>query len=170
MNIIEKDGYKFTVDIENTREYYKTHSLCDCSACRNYYAQIKDFLPSADEWLNDFGVDISRPDETTWYQNDDETISYDACYTVCGKVAEHGRYEFDFKDKVFTSAVITDPNDVLGDFPNEQTGEYFGIIFYNITLPWILDEPLSSKNVVKKKKERRGWHRLCDRKQSSIIQ
>ncbi len=142
MKTIEKDSYKFTVDIENTREYYKAHSLCDCSACRNYCALIKDFLPSADEWLNDFGVDITRPDETILYQNDDGTISYDACYTVCGKVAEHGGYEFDFKDKAFTSAVITSPDDILGCFPNKQKGEYFGIIFYSITLPWALNEPL----------------------------
>lgn len=41
MELISKDGYKFTVDIEKTKEYYNTHSLCDCVCCRNYYKQIE---------------------------------------------------------------------------------------------------------------------------------
>lgn len=140
--IMEENGYKFLVDIEKTKEYYKTHTLCDCSACRNFYLQINDILPSVSMWLKNFGVDITRPDETSWIQNDDDTISYDACYTVCGKILENGKNEFDFNDNVFTSAVVTNPDDVLGYFPNEQQGDYFGIIFYNINLPWNLNESL----------------------------
>ena len=43
--VIEKSGYKFDVEIDATKEYDKTHSVCDCSYCRNYEAQIVEYLP-----------------------------------------------------------------------------------------------------------------------------
>ena len=39
MTTIKIDEYTFSVDVEKTREYYETHSLCDCASCRNFYAQ-----------------------------------------------------------------------------------------------------------------------------------
>jgi len=63
MTTIQKDEYVFSVDVEKTKEYYKTHTLCDCVCCRNYYAQIKDKLPKLNAFLSEFGVDISKPDE-----------------------------------------------------------------------------------------------------------
>lgn len=150
---IEKEDYRFSVDIAKTAEYYRTHALCDCSACRNFYRQIKDSLPNACAWLEAFGADITRPDETMWIQNDDKTISYDACYTVCGRISAYGKYEFDFRDSVFTCAVITDPKHDGNYFPNEQQGDYFGIVFYNITLPWILDEPFPEEDRPEKRRQ-----------------
>ena len=43
--VIEKSGYKFDVEIDATKEYDKMHSVCDCSYCRNYEAQIVEYLP-----------------------------------------------------------------------------------------------------------------------------
>ncbi len=40
MTKIQKDEYVFEVDIEKTIEYYKTHSLCECECCENFYTQI----------------------------------------------------------------------------------------------------------------------------------
>ncbi len=45
MTTIKIDEYTFFVDVEKTREYYKTHSLCDCASCRNFYAQVRGKLP-----------------------------------------------------------------------------------------------------------------------------
>lgn len=45
MTTIKIDEYTFFVDVEKTREYYKTHSLCDCASCRNFYAQARGKLP-----------------------------------------------------------------------------------------------------------------------------
>ena len=58
MTKIEKDEYVFSVDVEKTQEYYRTHSICDCAYCRNYYAQIKNKLPKLNDFLSEFGVDI----------------------------------------------------------------------------------------------------------------
>lgn len=45
MTTIKIDEYTFFVDVEKTREYYETHSLCDCASCRNFYAQVRGKLP-----------------------------------------------------------------------------------------------------------------------------
>lgn len=63
MKQIKINNYKFSVDIEKTKEYYNTHSLCDCVCCRNYYKQIEKELPKLKEFLDNFGVDIAKPDE-----------------------------------------------------------------------------------------------------------
>lgn len=47
MTTIKIDEYTFFVDVEKTREYYETHSLCDCASCRNFYAQVRGKLPES---------------------------------------------------------------------------------------------------------------------------
>lgn len=75
--ILEKGGYKFDVNIDATKEYYKTHSVCDCSCCRNFEAQVGEYLPNLKAFLDEFGVDISKPDETGSVENEkDKTIEY----------------------------------------------------------------------------------------------
>ena len=138
MTKIQKDEYVFEVDIEKTIEYYKTHSLCECDYCENFYVQIKDKFPKLESFLSDFGVDISKPDECMSVESDN-TIQYIGVdYTVCGKVATLGKYEIDIQDDQFFSLVITEGF----ASPNEQTGEYFTISINNIfELPWVLDKP-----------------------------
>ena len=151
MTKIQKDEYVFSVDVEKTQEYYKTHSICDCVCCRNYYAQIKNILPKLNDFLSEFGVDISRPDEIMSFEIDDE-IDYSVDYTVCGNVQSMGQYEIDIYDDLFLSIVITDGF----SSPNEQTGEYFTISIMDIRLPWVLEEPfpkpITEKAVSKIKK------------------
>ena len=138
MPTIQKDEYVFEVDIEKTIEQYKTHLLCECDFCENYYAQIKGKFPKLESFLADFGVDITKPDECMSVESDN-TIQYIGIdYTVCGKVATLGKYEFDIQDDQFFSLVITEGF----ASPNEQTGEYFTISVNNIfELPWVLDKP-----------------------------
>ena len=50
MKTIEKDDWKFSVDIEKTKEYYRTHSICECADCRNFYAQAEEKLPKLKEF------------------------------------------------------------------------------------------------------------------------
>ncbi len=137
MTTIQKDEYVFSVDVEKTREYYKTHSICDCVCCRNYYAQIKNKLPKLNAFLSEFGVDISKPDEIMSVEMDNYIDYINVDYTVCGKVKATGKYEIDIYDDLFLSVVIT--NGFAS--PNEQNGEYFTISVMQITLPWVLDEP-----------------------------
>lgn len=151
MKTIQKDEYIFSVDVEKTNEYYQTHALCDCVCCRNYYPQIKKALPKLAEFLNEFGVDIERPDEICSVESNN-TIDYiNVDYTVCGNVQTMGQYEIDIQDHLFLSLVITDGF----ASPNEQVGEYFTISVMNIELPWVLDEPFPkpiTEKVIKKSK------------------
>ncbi len=157
MPIIKKDGYVFSVYPEQTEEYYKTHSLCDCGYCRNYYAQIKDKLPKLDAFLTCFGVDISKPDEAMSVETDNHITYFCVDYTVCGSVESMGEYEIDIHDNLFLSIVITDGF----ASPNEQPGEYFTISVMNIELPWVLDEPFPGPTKKKTKRISEIFRKSC---------
>lgn len=145
MTRIQKDEYIFSVDIEKTKEYYKTHSICDCACCRNYYTQIKNKFPKLNVFLSEFGIDISKPDEIASIEMDDYIDYLNVDYTVCGTIESMGKYEIDIYDDLFLSIVIT--NGFAS--PNEQTGEYFTISVMQICLPWVLNEPFP-KPITKK--------------------
>ena len=135
------------IDIEQTKEYYKSHSLCDCPCCRNYYAQAKDRFHLLDEFLLELGVSIDRPDEMGCVEMDNEIQYIFASYTVCGKVLEHDRYEIDLHDGgLFLSIVVGD-----GFVPNEQKADYFVVTVYNIVLPWVLNEPFPEAAPIRKR-------------------
>ncbi len=134
--LIKKHNQVFDVNVEATKEYYKNVTLCDCSACRNYYAQVKDKLPLLCDFLAEFGVDISKPDELSWIGAKNEINYLFAAYTVTGRMADEKRCEFQIDDSLLLDVVIE-----KGYVPNEQTGEYFVINVYNISLPWVMDEP-----------------------------
>ena len=121
-----------------TIEYYKTHSLCECESCENFYAQIKGKFQNLESFLADFGVDITKPDECMSVELDN-TIQYIGIdYTVCGKVLTMGQYKIDIQDDLLFSLVITEGF----ASPNGQTGDYFTISISNIfDLPWVLDKP-----------------------------
>lgn len=139
--LIEKDNYKFSVDIEKTKEYYNTHSLCDCVCCRNYYKQIEQELPKLKEFLDNFGVDIAKPDEIMSVENEGFIDYLNVDYTVCGNVINMSEYEIDIYDKLFLNVIVTEGF----ASPNEQTEEYFTLSVTNIRLPWVLDIPYPQK-------------------------
>ncbi len=136
--IIQKQDCKMDVDVEKTIEYYREHPLCTCPACRNFYAQAESKFPKLREFLSDLGVDISRPDETGWDEENGTVDYFFVAYTVNGKILELDKYEIDLNDEgMFLNIVI-------GDYyiPNEQKDEYFVVYVYGIKLPWVLDEEL----------------------------
>ncbi len=154
MTTIMKDEYVFEVNIEETIEYYKTHSLCECDCCENFYTQIKDKFPKLESFLYDFGVDISKPDEIMSVELDNEIQYIGVDYTVCGEVATMGQYEIDIQDNLFFNIVITDGF----SSPNEQTGEYFTISIANVfELPWVLDKPFPTPTPFKTTSKIKGF-------------
>ncbi len=146
--ILELEGNKFDLDIEKTREYYRTHSLCDCVGCRNFYIQAKEKYPLLNNLLEKFGVDISKPDEIAWGDIIDGELDYIIVhYTINGKILEFSGYEIDINDSTFVNVVL-DTNYVPN---NQETKDYFVISIYGILLPYILDEPFTTKEEIKKK-------------------
>ena len=144
--IIKKEDYIMDVDIEQTKEYYKSHSLCDCSSCRNYYTQVKNRFPLLDEFLLELGVNIECPDELGCVESDNKIQYLFAAYTVCGKILEFDKYEIDlFENSGVISITINN-----GYIPNEQKTDHFVVTVYNIVLPWALNEPFPKPISTKK--------------------
>lgn len=123
--------------MKKTQEYYRTHTLCDCSFCRNYCAQIREKFPQLDALLSEFGADAARPDETSSWTVENTVHYYTAEYTICGKIEAMDGCEIDLPDEPPLSIVVTDGYAC----PNEQTGDYFTLSAMLIELPWVLDEP-----------------------------
>ena len=145
--IIQKQDCKMDIDLEQTREYYASHSICDCPCCRNYYAQVKNRFRLLDIFLLELGVSIDRPDEMGCVEADNEIQYIFASYTVCGKILELDKYEIDLNDGgLFLSIVIGDHF-----IPNEQKADYFVVTVYNIVLPWVLSEPFPKAVPTKKR-------------------
>ncbi len=139
MKTIEIDDWKFSVDVEKTKEYYKTHSICECADCRNFYAQIEEKLPKLKEFLSEFGVDISKPDEISSCTYEAEIDYYAVYYSVCGEITKDSEYEIDIYDNLFLSIFVSNGCEV----PNKQTGKCFTFSVMQIQLPWVLGEPLN---------------------------
>lgn len=136
--IIQKQGYRLDVDVEKNVEYSEKLTLCDCPPCRNFYAQADHALPVLKEFLAELGVDVSRPDESGWYEEGEEIVYSFVAYTAVGKILDFDEHEIDLRDGDRFLSIVINENSV----PNEQTEEYFVINVYGITLPWVLDEPL----------------------------
>ena len=137
MTQIVLDAYVFDVDVEKTKHYYQTHSLCECDGCRNFYGQVRQVYPELAEFLQKFGADVEKPDETPWWAVDGR-IEYTPFYTVIGTAAFSRACEINLGTM---QLLITRGEDPLHYIPNEQKEPYFVIGVYNLDLPWVLDEP-----------------------------
>lgn len=134
MTEIEKGGIVFGVDLDTARNHSKTHELCSCPCCRNYYAQVCERLPELAAFLREFGIDAARPDEAMSVENDGRIDYIEVDYTVSGQIKTAKRDEIELGGLRITA---------VDGFvsPNEQTGAYFTLSVTGIVLPWVLDEP-----------------------------
>ena len=139
MAIVKKEDYVFDVDIEKTKDYYLTRTLCDCDECQNYYRQAENTFPKLKGFLSDFGIDIIRPDEICSIYNKGAVDYLVVAYTAVGECVKCGEYEIDIEDGgLFLNLVINN----TPVYPNEQEDrQCFEIVVYNIRLPWVLETP-----------------------------
>ena len=136
MTTIEKDGFRFLVDIEKTREYYRTQTLCTCLYCQHLHSRIRGMFPELEAFLASFGIDIAKPDETAPFDSGESFLYSFAGYTVCGKIlADPGN-----KIRIEGNPPFTVSCEPGFAFPNEQMGEYFSLSVSDFELP------LSEKN------------------------
>ncbi|MBE6747787.1 MAG: hypothetical protein E7557_00975 [Ruminococcaceae bacterium] len=138
METIKKDNFVFCVDIEKTREYYVSNTLCDCYGCRNLYEQIKTLSEKLSYFLSEFGIDICRPDESSYVEIDNYVDYLFIGYTVTGWIETEGIYETDIEDFHIKISKGDTPYDW---FPNEQKEPCFFVSVEGISLPWVLNEP-----------------------------
>ena len=138
MTTITKGNAVFSVDLDATRAYYTTHSLCECGCCRNLYAQIKTRYPQLEEFLSAFGADICRPDEAAGVEMEDHIDYLFVGYTVTGALETKGPYETDIGSLHVTISRGDTPWDT---FPHQQTKPCFFVSVSGISLPQVLPEP-----------------------------
>ena len=77
------------VDIDKTKDYYKTKAdkdLYQCETCKIYYREVKERMPDLDMYLTEMGVDITKPFEAPVYglKVDHDYEEYFAWYIVFG--------------------------------------------------------------------------------------
>lgn len=138
MQIVKKENFTFCVDIEKTREYYLSNTLCDCSGCRNLYVQIETISEKLVDFLSKFGIDICRPDESANVEKNNYIDYLFIGYTVVGRIETEGVYETDIEDFHIKISKGDTPDDW---FPNEQKEPCFFVSVTGVSLPWVLDEP-----------------------------
>ena len=131
MTEIRINDYVFSVDIEKTKEYYQNNSLCECEFCQYFNSNIIGKFPKLETFLTGFGIDITRPDETSPVELDGEYQYTFVGYTVCGTILKSSEYEIDIQDNSFISIGI----DKGFQFPNNQKDEYFSFTVFGISLP-----------------------------------
>ena len=136
MTTIEKDGFRFLVDIEKTREYYQNLTLCTCLYCRHLHSHIRGMFPELEAFLEAFGIDITRPDETAPFERENGYFYSFAGYTVCGKILTDPGTEIRIEgDPCFTVSCESG-----FAFPNEQTGEYFSLSVSDFVIPVLQED------------------------------
>ena len=138
MQTIQKENSIFYVDVEKTREYYLSNTLCDCSGCRNLYIQIETISEKLVDFLSEFGIDICRPDESANVEMNNYIDYLFIGYTVVGRIETEGVYETDIEDLHIKISKGDTPDDW---FPNEQKEPSFFVSVTGVSLPWILEEP-----------------------------
>ncbi len=118
------------IDLTKNLQYYNSEQSvpCDCGICKNYYRQVKDRYPDVAKYLASINVDILRPFELVWFENEkNNEIEYVGCqYIVFGTC-----------DKSFTKKI----GDVLfeintNNHPSDShiTDEHFILDFGKIVL------------------------------------
>ena len=87
------------VDVERTREYYKTAKYiteeCQCDGCCNYVAAVECFPKEVKVLFESLGVDIRKSHEVGAYAAVDggKAAYYAGFYHLCGKILSPGDYE-----------------------------------------------------------------------------
>lgn len=121
------------LDIEKTREYYKSikpEDLCGCAYCKNYRLQIKEAYPLVADYLDALGIDIEKPLETSPLEPDEDgMIEYCVCqYIALGNAADG------LVGKVGDVEV-----GIAASYPaTDIQSEHFVIDIYSVRLKWVL--------------------------------
>lgn len=130
MKRIRKNSQYFDIDYEANAAYYDSKTSPKEPYPKNYVTQMRHFNPELNEFLDSFASDITKPDELSWVDAENNVI-YNAKYSVNGTIVDADRFEFNVRKMV----VSVEP---VGD------GKLM-ITYDNIVLPWILLESRDGK-------------------------
>mgnify|MGYP006865367396 CR=1 FL=1 len=139
--VIKTEDFALDVDVQSTEEYYKTNTVCDCIDCRTFQVQAKQKFPLLTQFLEKFGVDISRPDELAAYDKGN-VIYYDfVAYTVSGRILQADEYVFYITDSEMRLNIRINHQYI----PNEQQSDmYFTVTVSGFRLEQQRKQPCSA--------------------------
>ncbi|MDE7395379.1 MAG: hypothetical protein K2M95_04595 [Clostridiales bacterium] len=120
------------IDLERNFQYYNSEESmpCNCEICKNYYDKVKDKYPEVAAYLASLNVDILRPFELIWFDNDKKNqIEYIGCqYIVFGKCDKP------FKKKI--GSIMFERNVNHHPSTNHLPGNHFVLDFGKIVLEY----------------------------------
>lgn len=130
--ILKIDDWEFDIDLERTMAYSAAEAAehCDCAYCRNFYAAVDEHYPKLRPFLAQFGLDVEAPEEMFPSFIREDSMDYMPVYVVYGRITKLGQYELE----AGLCNIVARTEDVSRD--------YFELDCYEITLPWVLDEPI----------------------------
>lgn len=151
-NHISTHGWEFDFDYDKTREYYKNNeNRCTCAPCRNFYQNVDSLPLDLVSFLEQFGIDVSRPIEqcSDFADKERRVVDNDLSYVVHGIASSMEGYEIDIG---FANVVITDKEHVPS---TEMDDPIFVFLIFNLRFPWTveddLDECYPEKKTLKEK-------------------
>lgn len=130
MKKIRKNEQFFLIDFDANAQEYNSRKTDSAPYAKNFSNQMRNFNPELNEFLDSFAVDIIKPDELKW-SDDDNYVRYTAVYTAKGSIVD--AESFDFNVRKMTVNVVPSGNGNLK------------ITMDNIVLPWILLEGRDGK-------------------------
>lgn len=143
-------GYNFDFDKELTRNYYDNYDgLCSCATCQNFYANMHSFPLELRDFLEQFGIDISKPIEQWSTAADTELniVNNIVYYAVNGTAKSNDGYEIDI-GTVQIVVMPPNPDDVIHCPENSPNAEflepYFVFEIHNLWLPWIVEDDINT--------------------------
>lgn len=96
---INKYGYEFNIDMENTQQMYASRSYSSIN--------VRKQLPDLVKFLDELGIDIRKPDE---YDSDFS----DVIYTFIGSAISQEGYEIDmYGENQYVSIVVYDEDGIV---------------------------------------------------------
>ncbi len=128
--------WEIEFDKDVTAQAYTRLSVgCDCAYCRNFLAICRNLPRDYVEFLNQLGIDPTKPAEIVEYnENHDGTYHYGWWFHVVGRLTKENESIVKFNSEI--DIVIRNRRDVAPkDFPRPS----IQIEFFS-NLPWVLEE------------------------------
>ena len=134
--------YTIDVDVERTREYYKTAEfitdICDCDGCTNFEKATDVFPKPVRDFFDELGIDPKKAhDISTIYSIENGTKLYcEGDYFFFGTILKKEREEelFNFFDG--STVKIVDDYSVKFGSNTDDTA----IMWVDFNVPWVLNK------------------------------
>lgn len=137
--VINIFGWQFSFNKKLTENYYNSYNdLCDCASCRNFYKNVSLIHPDVKRFLEQFGIDVSKPieQESLIADKPNKKVENTVYYAVNGTAYSPTNLDINIGSNCIKI--------VFPEFsPNTDMPEpYFVFSVDNIWLPWTVEDDI----------------------------